>query len=124
MMCPSVMNNDDDDEPAELDPERAIEVPIDGVLDLHPFHPRDLRTLVPDYLEECQRRGIRAVRLIHGKGTGAVRDSVHALLRRSPLVESFRPAGTDAGGWGATLVDLKAREIDEGDDEKDDERTP
>jgi DNA-nicking Smr family endonuclease len=94
----------------ERGPEDPIEVPIDGVLDLHPFHPRDLRTLIPDYLVECHKRGILAVRLIHGKGTGAVRDSVHALLRRSPLVESFRPAGADAGGWGATLVDLKGPE--------------
>jgi DNA-nicking Smr family endonuclease len=85
----------------------AVEIPIDGVLDLHSFHPRDLSTLVPDYLEECSKRGIKAVRLIHGKGTGAVRKSVHAILARSPLVASFRLAGPDAGGWGATLVDLK-----------------
>lgn len=91
-------------------PSEPVEVPIDGVLDLHTFHPRDLRTLVPDYLEECHKRGIVAVRLIHGKGTGAVRASVHALLRRHPLVDRFRLAGVDAGGWGATLVDLKAPE--------------
>jgi cbb3-type cytochrome oxidase subunit 3 len=87
----------------------VVEIPIDGVLDLHLFKPKDLRTLVPDYLEECHRRDITAVRIIHGKGTGALRKSVHALLQRSPLVERFRLAGVEAGGWGATLVDLKAK---------------
>jgi len=87
--------------------EDAVEVPVDGVLDLHTFNPRDLRTLIPDYLEECSKRGIRTVRIIHGKGTGALRESVHALLGRSPLVASFRLAD-DASGWGATLVDLVA----------------
>ena len=94
--------SDDDD----LVPD-AIEVPIDGVLDLHTFHPRDLRTLIPDYLSECIARGIFQVRIIHGKGTGAVRESVHALLKRDARVEKFALAGVDAGGWGATLVDLK-----------------
>jgi len=91
------------------DGEEVVHVPIDGVLDLHPFHPRDTRTLIPDYLEECHKRGITAVRIIHGKGTGALRNSVHAQLKRNPLVVSFRLAGIDAGGWGATLVDLKPR---------------
>lgn len=88
----------------------AVEVPIDGVLDLHNFSPKDLRTLVPDYLEECRSRDVLAVRIIHGKGTGALRKSVHALLDRSPHVAGYRLAGADAGGWGATLVDLKPRE--------------
>lgn len=90
----------------DVDPDQPVELPIDGVLDLHHFSPRDLRTLVPDYLEECRKRGIVAVRIIHGKGTGALRESVHALLKRSPIVVAYRLAGVDAGGWGATLVDL------------------
>ena len=90
-----------------FDPNAPFEIAIDGVLDLHTFHPRDLRTLVPDYLEECAKRSIYEVRIIHGKGTGALAKSVHALLSRSPLVASFRTAETGAGGWGATLVDLK-----------------
>jgi DNA-nicking Smr family endonuclease len=94
---------DDDD---QMMPE-TIEVPIDGVLDLHTFHPRDLRTLIPDYLGECVARGIFSVRIIHGKGTGAVRESVHALLKRDARVERFALADAHAGGWGATLVDLK-----------------
>ena len=88
----------------------AVELPIDGVLDLHAFHPRDTRTLIPDYLAACRDRGIYAVRIIHGKGTGALRQSVHAQLRRSPIVRGFRLAGEDAGGWGATRVDLVPRD--------------
>lgn len=91
----------------DFEDQEAIEIPIDGVLDLHPFHPRDLKTLIPDYLEACRERGIYELRLIHGKGIGNVRRSVHALLERSPLVESFALASGDAGGWGATLVILK-----------------
>jgi DNA-nicking Smr family endonuclease len=91
----------------DFDPDEPVEIPIDGVLDLHLFRPRDIKTLVPDYLEECHKRGITAVRIIHGKGTGALRKSVHALLDRNPLVLDYRLAGQDAGGWGATQVDLK-----------------
>lgn len=95
----------DDDE--LFDAHLPIEIAIDGVLDLHTFSPKDLRTLIPDYLEECHKRGIFAVRIIHGKGTGALAKSVHALLGRSPFVEKWRIADAGAGGWGATLVDLK-----------------
>lgn len=93
---------DGDQDPADV----PMELPIDGVLDLHHFSPKDIRTLVPDYLEECAKRGIFEVRIIHGKGTGALRASVHALLCRCSLVSGFRMAETAAGGWGATLVDL------------------
>ena len=100
----------DEEEEGTFDPEAAVEIPIDGVLDLHWFHPRDTRTLVPDYLEECHKRGITEVRIIHGKGTGALKKSVHAQLARHPLVVDFRLAGQDAGGWGATQVDLRPLE--------------
>lgn len=106
----------DADDENELDPEAAVEIPIDGVLDLHWFHPRDTRTLVPDYLDECHKRGITEVRIIHGKGTGALRKSVHAQLKRHPLVVDFRLAGEGAGGWGATRVDLRAKGAPDGDD--------
>ena len=86
-----------------------IEIPIDGTLDLHTFQPRDVKELVPDYLAECRDRGILEVRIIHGKGTGALRETVHAVLDKLPYVETYRLAG-DRSGWGATLVVLRALE--------------
>jgi DNA-nicking Smr family endonuclease len=85
----------------------AFELPIDGVLDLHTFSPKDVKDLVPEYLEECRRRGIFLVRIIHGKGTGILKGIVLDILRKSPLVESFEDADALAGGWGATLVRLR-----------------
>ncbi len=99
--------DDDGHEDGAVKADDAVVIAIDGTLDLHHFHPRDLKTLVPDYLEACQARGIVAVRLIHGRGIGAVQRSVHALLRRSPIVLQFRLADPDRGGRGATLVDLR-----------------
>ncbi len=95
-------------EDEEQDPEipESIELPIDGVLDLHTFRPSEVKDLVPDYLAECLKRGILDVRIIHGKGTGKLQRTVHAILGRLPEVTSFRLAGEDAGGWGATLVRL------------------
>jgi len=86
-----------------------VEMPITGELDLHTFHPRDLGSLLPDYLAECQKRGILSVRVIHGKGTGALREGVHRLLPKLPMVESWTwPAAERFGGWGATWVRVKA----------------
>ena len=85
----------------------SVMLPIDGVLDLHLFLPREVGELVPAYLAECRKTGIFEVRIIHGKGTGNLRRSVHAILSRLDSVASFRPAGEESGGWGATLVELK-----------------
>ncbi len=88
-------------------PEWSIELPIDGTLDLHAFQPRDLGTLIPDYIAECHARGIYDVRIIHGKGQGVLQRSVHVLLERIPEVAEFQLADELRGGWGATLVRLK-----------------
>jgi DNA-nicking Smr family endonuclease len=84
-----------------------VALPIDGTLDLHTFLPREVKTLVPDYLAACRERGILRVRIVHGKGTGALRRTVQALLATLPEVASYRTASEDAGGWGATIVDLR-----------------
>jgi DNA-nicking Smr family endonuclease len=85
----------------------VIEVPIDGTLDLHNFSPKDLKYLVPDYLEECRKKNILQVRIIHGKGIGNLRRTVHSILQKMPEVQSFRLAGEGGGSWGATLVHLR-----------------
>lgn len=83
------------------------ELPIDGVLDLHTFRPQDVGDLVPDYLAECRARGIFEVRVVHGKGMGNLKRSVHAILARLPEVISFSEAGPHFGGSGATMVKLR-----------------
>ncbi|MEO7598425.1 MAG: Smr/MutS family protein [Opitutus sp.] len=83
-----------------------IQIPITAELDLHTFRPADLGQLIPAYLGECAARNIRSVRIIHGKGTGTLRITVHTLLRRSPLVSSFQLANEHSGAWGATIVTL------------------
>lgn len=96
-----------------MGPETVV-VQVSGELDLHTFRPRDLPELLPAWFEECRARGIRTVRVIHGKGSGTLRHGVHTLLRRmaaehepgeAPLSWTF-PAPESAGGWGATLVQL------------------
>lgn len=91
----------EDDEP--------VEMPIDGILDLHTFRPSDVRELVKDYVLECQRRDILQLRIIHGKGRGTLRRTTHAVLERMPEVRHFELAEPFRGGWGATLVDLHPR---------------
>ena len=92
--------------------QEPVEIPIDGVLDLHSFQPRDVKDLLPHYLAICRGKGILQVRIIHGKGSGSMRETVHAILKRLPEVVSFSLAGHDAGGWGATIVVLRAPAIE------------
>lgn len=101
-----LMDDSCNDKHLEAMAPEPVTIPIDGTLDLHQFNPRDVATLVEDYLELCLEKGIHAVRIIHGKGTGTLRRRVHALLARNPMVVSFT---TDQGhgGWGATAVELR-----------------
>ena len=82
------------------------ELPIDGTLDLHTFLPRDVKELVNAYLDECRARGILEVRIIHGKGIGALREQVHSTLAKRQDVVRFRLDSETGSSWGATLVDL------------------
>jgi DNA-nicking Smr family endonuclease len=93
-----------------IDEHKTVELPIDGILDLHTFLPSEVKELLPDYINACREKGIFQVRVIHGKGRGALRKTVYSILSRLPEVASFRLAGEDAGGWGATIVFLKTLE--------------
>jgi len=81
------------------------EYPIDGILDLHSFKPKEINSLIPEYITECINRNIIEIRIIHGKGKGILRRGVHAILKRDPRVISFEMA-KDRSSWGATIVHL------------------
>jgi DNA-nicking Smr family endonuclease len=82
-------------------------LPIEDVIDLHAFAPRDVTDVVASYLEAAHEAGLRRVRIIHGRGIGVQREAVRALLARHPQVSDFSDAPPERGGWGATLVILK-----------------
>lgn len=94
---------------AGMDENEPVQMPIDGVLDLHTFKPKEVHELVNDYLAACIERGIYQVRIIHGKGTGTLRETVHSMLAKHPSVESFSLDHPEYGGWGATIVRLRKR---------------
>jgi dsDNA-specific endonuclease/ATPase MutS2 len=91
-----------------LNLQEPVEIPVNGVLDLHNFRPAEVKNLVIDYLNECQRKNILSIRIIHGKGIGNLRRTVHSTLKKIDFVEHYELAGTDSGHWGATLVKIKA----------------
>ena len=84
---------------------KVQEYPIDGILDLHSFKPKEINSLIPEYITECINRNIVEIRIIHGKGKGILRRGVHAILERDPRVISFEMA-KDRSSWGATIVHL------------------
>ena len=87
-----------------------VRLPIEEALDLHPFAPKDIPSVIDEYLAQCRQAGLSKVRLIHGKGKGAQRAVVRRLLASHPDVIAFADAPQQAGGWGATVVRLKPRE--------------
>lgn len=89
---------------AEPDP---IRIPITSVFDLHTVPPRDVKAVVEEYLAEAHRMGLRALRIIHGRGIGVQREMVRSVLANTEFVAAFRDAPGEAGGWGATIVDLR-----------------
>lgn len=86
---------------------KPVKVPIEDILDLHTFRPQDIPDLLADYFAECIDAKIYSVRIVHGKGRGILKKRVQNLLKKNPLVVSFSNAPLEAGGWGATLVELK-----------------
>jgi dsDNA-specific endonuclease/ATPase MutS2 len=88
----------------ELEP---VEIPITDVLDLHTFRPAEVADVVAAYIEAAREKGLRELRIIHGKGTGTQRRIVRSILEREPAVRSFGDAPGGAGGWGATCVTLE-----------------
>jgi len=97
--------SDEPDNGDEATPEEVV-IPIEDWLDLHPFRPEEIRSVVQSYLEEAAEAGFREVRLVHGRGIGVQRRIIRSLLERHPGVGSFADAPPGQGGWGATLVRL------------------
>lgn len=90
-----------------VNPDEPVPIPITGELDLHTFRPAEITRLLDDYFAECRQRGILRVRVIHGKGTGTLRETVRSHLRRSAGVAGFSQGDETSGGWGATIVTLR-----------------
>ena len=91
----------------DSNPDDPIEFEINGELDLHTFRPNEVGELVPDYIGLCLEKDIRRIRIIHGKGIGTLRETVHALLKRDERVERYQLADQNEGGWGATIAWLR-----------------
>jgi DNA-nicking Smr family endonuclease len=87
--------------------EEPFRIPIGDVFDLHSVPPPDVRGVVEEYLLEARASGFRYVRIIHGRGIGVQRDAVRSVLARMPFVATFSDAPLEAGGWGATVAELK-----------------
>jgi DNA-nicking Smr family endonuclease len=84
-----------------------IPIPVEDVLDLHSVTPKDVKAVVEEYLFEANRLGLKALRIIHGRGIGVQREVVRGVLSRTPFVIAYGDAPLGAGGWGATVVTLR-----------------
>jgi dsDNA-specific endonuclease/ATPase MutS2 len=89
------------------DDEEPIRIPITDIFDLHTVRPQEVEGVVEAYLEEANRLGLKALRIIHGRGIGVQRRIVRAVLARTPYVAAYGDAPEEAGGWGATIVTLR-----------------
>ena len=98
-----------DDEPDDFEELEPIELEITDVLDLHTFPPSEVKDLVREYLDLAYDKGLRQLRIIHGKGIGAQRRMVRTILERDPRVVAYGDPPGEAGGWGATWVTLSGR---------------
>ncbi len=105
-------NRTDPPEPPSTEPDDSafdepIILPLEDSIDLHAFSPKDIPSVVEEYLEQCHQAGFHEVRLIHGRGKGIQRQVVRTLLEKYPRILSFKDAPPESGGWGATIVQLK-----------------
>lgn len=100
------MGDDFSTDPPEHLTDQPVDVPITDVLDLHPFRPQEVASVVREYLEAAFESGLRSVRIIHGRGKGVQRNTVRTLLERDPRVTAFGDAPLEAGGWGATWAEM------------------
>lgn len=95
----------------EIDPfdpfPEPVEIEITDSLDLHPFAPRDVKSVVQNYLVEANIKGFKLVRIIHGKGIGVQREIVRKILSETDFVKSFKTGDEFSGNWGATIVTFK-----------------
>ncbi|MEK6407521.1 MAG: Smr/MutS family protein [Acidobacteriota bacterium] len=108
---PSNERNEDEESlnPASPFPDPIV-IEFRDVIDLHSIPPGQVRAVVEGYIDEARRRGVRWVRIIHGKGIGVQREMVRSILSRANNVVDFRDAPQEAGGWGATVVTLNTGE--------------
>ena len=84
-----------------------VVLPVEDWIDLHPFEPSEIPSVVEAYLQAAWEAGFREVRIVHGKGIGVQRERVRTVLSRNPLVERYTDAPPERGGWGATLAWLR-----------------
>jgi dsDNA-specific endonuclease/ATPase MutS2 len=89
------------------DLDEPVRIPVTDIFDLHSVPPRDVKAVVEAYLEEAHRLGLKALRIVHGRGIGVQREIVRAVLARTDFVLDYRDAPAEAGGWGATIVTLR-----------------
>ncbi|HEY0546627.1 MAG TPA: Smr/MutS family protein [Pyrinomonadaceae bacterium] len=108
----AAIEDDEDLDPFDPFPE-PVRLEIGDVFDLHTIPPREVRAVVEEYLSEARRAGFRQVRIIHGKGVGVQRETVRSVLARTPFIEHFTDAPPEAGGWGATIAQLRADDVNE-----------
>jgi dsDNA-specific endonuclease/ATPase MutS2 len=90
-----------------MDSDEPVRIPVTDIFDLHTVPARDVKEVVEAYLEEAHNIGLKALRIVHGRGIGVQREIVRAVLARTEFVVAFQDAPAEAGGWGATIVTLR-----------------
>lgn len=87
-----------------------VEIEITDVFDLHSIPPKQVSSIIKEYLYQAHLKGFQYVRIIHGKGSGVQREATRKILAKTDFVKSFSDAPPEAGGWGATIVEFKSNE--------------